>query len=381
MHAQGHTSWNRSKSVGNRPSHLITPTIAAASAMACEDCVPTTYVTSQCTDQCVVITCDDPHELNECPGTGDLHCDLVCDGSVNCIDCNGFDKIFQCCTDYHSYSAEPCNLEHISSTSFPYPSLEEIFCSCSNFQHAGPPDFPDQLQCASPLETLSLQSTLPSTPLDTPCRSPLTNSPVGLPTLPPPKNPESFTCMWAHCEAKFSSLAELVGHVNLDHLRSPVHQQEVNNVNVNPAPDITNMTCQWSDCTAYPPQAIPTSSTGDQASEVLNFLTAHLLNDHLGIIDHNPPPVATIASTSGASLEKSGKVDIPVTPNANTFNCLWRSCGRSFDSNGSLTQHLNLDHIGSGKAYYECLWDGCKRSGTHGFSSKQKICRHLQVSI
>ncbi|KAG6891218.1 hypothetical protein C0995_008470 [Termitomyces sp. Mi166 len=176
--------------------------------------------------------------------------------------------------------------------------------------------------------------------------------------------------MWGHCEAKFASLAELVGHVNLDHLRLPVNQkQDVNSVNL--ASDIANMTCQWSDCTAYPPHAIPTSSTGDQASEVLNFLTSHLLNDHLGIIDLDQAPVATTTPSS----EKSGGLD--TSPSPDVFKCRWRSCERSFAGNESLTQHLNSDHIGSGKAYYECFWDDCNRSGKAA-TLQQHMRRHTQ---
>lgn len=48
-------------------------------------------VTSQCTDKCVVIICDDPeHNGSECVHS-DAHCNLDCQGGEECRDCDGFD--------------------------------------------------------------------------------------------------------------------------------------------------------------------------------------------------------------------------------------------------------------------------------------------------
>lgn len=64
---------------------------------SCVDCTepicPSREITSQCTDQCVVIACNDPdHGEMSCHGReSNLHCDLICDGAANCTDCNGFD--------------------------------------------------------------------------------------------------------------------------------------------------------------------------------------------------------------------------------------------------------------------------------------------------
>ena len=47
--------------------------------------------------------------------------------------------------------------------------------------------------------------------------------------------------------------------------------------------------------------------------------------------------------------------------------------------------HLSLDHVGSGKAVYECQWEGCERAcdadgeGGRGFAQRQKVMRHLQT--
>lgn len=71
-------------------------------AQGCVDCVqecnepscPSGEITSQCTDQCIVIACTDPdHGGMSCHGPGeDTHCDLICDGAKNCVDCSGFDE-------------------------------------------------------------------------------------------------------------------------------------------------------------------------------------------------------------------------------------------------------------------------------------------------
>lgn len=60
--------------------------------------------------------------------------------------------------------------------------------------------------------------------------------------------------------------------------------------------------------------------------------------------------------------------------------CRWTDCGLTFPTCDELTTHITSVHIGGGKAHYECLWDQCTRNGLQGFQSKQKICRHVQVS-
>ena len=64
-----------------------------------------------------------------------------------------------------------------------------------------------------------------------------------------------------------------------------------------------------------------------------------------------------------------------------TEKCRWRGCEHSFENVDDLMNHLTAVHVGSGKNHYECFWNGCERNGQNGFGSKQKVCRHLQVSI
>ena len=196
-----------------------------------------------------------------------------------------------------------------------------------------------------------------------------------------------LTCMWGDCGVTFSSLNELVGHVNLQHLRLPSHP-------VVPAPsippplssvhlsrtDATALSCLWADCQVYPtPSSVPGPSMGNPADNALGVLASHLLQDHLGL---STPTLTAHRDASTVSPPVSG----PPTPAPEhdcsapqAHVCRWTGCGESFASCDALTAHINMAHVGAGKAHYDCYWEGCSRHGDNGFASKQKICRHLQV--
>ncbi|KAH6915873.1 zinc finger protein [Coprinopsis sp. MPI-PUGE-AT-0042] len=234
-------------------------------------------------------------------------------------------------------------------------------------------------------------------------------------------------CMWNNCNASFSTLAELVGHVNLVHLHpsgeseSPTQvPQQMPEVQQPPPPSLqscedfaASLSCLWHDCgtsvTAHPPVAQP-SSTPDG----FTLLETHLFRDHLGLdmahlaaLRAKPPASSTAAASSNTLPPISTTTDAPMpTPDlsdtASTFTdesrtaasrpssrsptigamdphrCRWEGCDACFASCDDLTAHLNSVHVGSGKSKYECFWEGCNRNGTQWFSSKQKICRHLQ---
>jgi hypothetical protein len=49
-------------------------------------------LTAQCTDQCIVIVCNDDHGESSCVGGAQhVECDPTCDEIYNCSDCYGFD--------------------------------------------------------------------------------------------------------------------------------------------------------------------------------------------------------------------------------------------------------------------------------------------------
>lgn len=76
-----------------------------------------------------------------------------------------------------------------------------------------------------------------------------------------------------------------------------------------------------------------------------------------------------------------------------THACRWHGCAETFGSVEDLTEHLSDVHVGKGKTEYECLWAGCETceagQGEDGgqilkgrkFTTRQKVMRHMQVSI
>ena len=78
----------------------VQPDYGLAEARACPDCVTdcqepsctAAEMTSQCTDQCVVVACTDPtHGEMSCHAP--MPCDATCDGMEVCSDSTGFDDV------------------------------------------------------------------------------------------------------------------------------------------------------------------------------------------------------------------------------------------------------------------------------------------------
>ena len=185
--------------------------------------------------------------------------------------------------------------------------------------------------------------------------------------------------MWANCGSVFNSLSDLVGHVNLQHLCSIDSQSHLA---LQSQHNPQTLSCHWGDCAVFPsPSAIPGSSTACSDDNVLNILIAHLMQDHLGL-----NPSATLLPPLPDSSDAVSQP--PVSPHppshdcSGTHVCKWKACTQTFSSCDDLTAHIASVHIGAGKAHYECFWEDCARhGGTNGFSSKQKISRHIQVRV
>ena len=227
-------------------------------------------------------------------------------------------------------------------------------------------------------------------------------------------------CQWGGCFASFSTLAELVGHVNLQHLRigtatsepaapPAIHSSQQGSSAPSAAHPTTNglspdgLSCMWADCQLYPsPQSIPGPSTGNTLDSALGVLASHLLEDHLGLPlrspkhEQAPKPAQNVDIQAPAPApaapdvvsEVPGGMYSPPTPlpehdcSASPVHvCRWEGCTASYPTCNELTAHITAEHVGAGKAHYECHWEGCARHGEKGFSSKQKILRHLQVSV
>ncbi|KAI0073268.1 hypothetical protein K474DRAFT_1666821 [Panus rudis PR-1116 ss-1] len=416
----------------SRQSHTacccqMSPTIPPMVLDDCEECAQscgdvgcTIELTPHCTDQCVVV-CSDAHHVVPPPS------EVACPAG---FDCDGLEEFFQCCAEYHSpptLDGKSYQPDWNSSTVSWEQSFEQFLAnnSASSFVQGNsvPSSYNDpamayhQSHAQSHTGGYNQSTYLPTPGLpDMPMSSnsgqqldPRLDTSPSTATTPPQAG---LKCMWGSCNAAFSSMAELVGHVNLQHLRLPAAQPSTGNNPVDMQQrkqefpnSIDNVSCLWGDCHLYPtPDTIPGPSTGDPVNSALGVLAHHLLQDHLGLSNvtvpsvpssnvdaalspnnwdsqAKPPPLNTQASSSCSStVSLSG----PPTPapehdcSAPTHVCRWTGCGKTFVSCDELTAHITATHVGGGKAHYDCFWEGCDRHGDRGFASKQKICRHLQ---
>ncbi|KAG6334185.1 hypothetical protein ID866_4900 [Astraeus odoratus] len=368
---------------------------------------PIPEMTAECTDQCLVVACDDPdHPSPECQvTTGDMACDGSCVTAANCLQCPpGLEEIFQCCQDYHPYLPDPRSYDTLRWEN----SFSDILCGCKDDAQVLPQpgkDAPLQSMCHAsplphPLGILRAESSDPSSVCTSP--SPLLSasphSPISTASqVSVQSSVHAYPCKWADCGLKFASLTELVGHVNLQHLRAPGFAQPDFPVAPNNTPLFPemNLSCHWGNCAMYPsPASIPSSSSGQAVNDVIDLLTAHLMQDHLGVNIALPAvvPMSSIATATTTATATPSPAPVPAAPPASDkpvtpspgpavpecHTCKWEYCSQTFDSSDKLTNHIASMHVGSGKAHYDCFWEGCTRNGENGFSSKQKISRHLQ---
>ncbi|KAJ3755163.1 hypothetical protein EV360DRAFT_50240 [Lentinula raphanica] len=295
--------------------------------------------TEQCTDDCHFITCVDPtHKAANCSASGDT---LVCHDAE---ECSGLDEYvgtdrYELGSHSHSTVTSPLLLSNASFS--PSPS------------HMSPSGSP------IPLSGLEQQ-------------------------LPPSTNPSS-ACMWGNCNAHFSSPDDLIKHVNAEHLML-----------VPPATDVPptgpqshadhhkKFSCLWRDCHEFFPDLVDAPSH-EKPHPPYDQFTVHILQ-HLGYPGPNQPPLPNDSSRNSES-GPSRSVTPPPFPMEGqeeshqckaSHVCHWNECGLTFDSCNDLTTHLTEVHVGSGKPHYDCYWGKCGRNGQSGFTSKQKICRHLQ---
>ncbi|KAF8606076.1 hypothetical protein BDV93DRAFT_521385 [Ceratobasidium sp. AG-I] len=259
----------------------------------------------------------------------------------------------------------------------------------------------------------------------TPELSPLDYFPSA-PTSAPSTSAAAFTCQWSNCGQCFNSLGELVGHVNLAHLRLPDSSPSHDHAHGAPAchiappsptlPQATQqsvLVCPWSNCSIAP---APVDAETADLNASLCALASHLFYDHLQLPTQAGPgdlfslqsPLSpasvtapSLTNLASPSSHASPSPSIPSTPvlptlapqtrkgkekattddltSSNTHTCGWTDCGQTFTTSALLTEHLSAEHVGRGKASYDCRWAGCARHGPkHGFSSKQKVLRHLQ---
>ncbi|TKY90494.1 hypothetical protein EX895_000492 [Sporisorium graminicola] len=199
-----------------------------------------------------------------------------------------------------------------------------------------------------------------------------------------------------------------------------------------------HLECLWKDCHQVPlpgkpefgtftptteadlwkthdPAAAVGGATG-QDDKISLAILQHLLHDHLGQQstapfslkggDHPPftPPAPSspyklgdaglstskdsAASSKLAGSKRKSSHDSGLSSSCSCssssephqLQCRWQGCSASFDTHSALTEHIELVHVGSGKAEYECGWVGCARHASgQKFSQKQKVLRHIQT--
>ena len=270
------------------------------------------------------------------------------------------------------------------------------------------------------------------TPSLSSCSSPV-SSPVveASPKLTPPSitsnllhHPHLLRCRWATCERAFETPEDLAAHVNIVHLHLPlpregvhapghaVHQQPSSSEAEYPSHQDPNwLSCLWDNCSQFPtPSQVPGPSVGNVFEAAKGFLACHVQQDHLGLPVSNPStydesrepvrdeqhpfPDKFSAPVSGLSAHcrsfpssrndpRNDQSCANIGPIPSQYLCRWESCthaGVPFGSVVDLTSHITDVHVGAGSSRYNCLWVNCNRNGDSGFTSKQKILRHIQVS-
>ncbi|OBZ74254.1 Zinc finger protein ZIC 5 [Grifola frondosa] len=370
----------------------------AECAKECEKAACTVELTSQCTDQCVVVACNDAHHgSTSCVETSRTSLATIFAQTVSIAQrsMNSAVRtilvIFQ--TPDFSLLTWPqrttrSNGIHPSTHFCAAVAMDPPYLLPRNSFPALPSDSPEPLLQPSPDPSNAASHSSHLQDL---------SSPYFHNSLSQTSQPALMQCMWGNCLETFSSLSELVGHVNLQHLRLPSPPSlsaELFRSRVPPAgttspgssqtlqqmSDATALSCLWADCHLYPSaQSIPGPSTGNQLDSALGVLASHLLEDHLGVPVRPPeqqqPSITNTTTATGiqsapvAELKPQLSTPMPRPPN---------HCCETFASCDALTAHIAVTHVGGGKAHYDCFWEGCTRNGQSGFASKQKISRHLQ---
>lgn len=208
---------------------------------------------------------------------------------------------------------------------------------------------------------------------------------------------EGDRCLWGKCRLLLSSPQDLASHLTTDHLNQYFgqHYGQPSDCLVPTDGSQVDIPCLWNNCNVYYPLVSPTaagpSNSGHVSTETTHFdLLRHIQHDHVETL---PIPIEAVQiSLNGdqcsdfdighghANALPSGSISGSLGDKTELF-CRWRDCPLAdvaFASPADLTQHLTDAHVGMGNSRYHCHWADCHRHGESGFSSKQKILRHIQ---
>lgn len=89
---------------------------------------------------------------------------------------------------------------------------------------------------------------------------------------------ELFACRWSGCSKSFNSMNDLVGHVNLSHLRPPNSSRSSRS----PLIGQNGIQCQWDNCNIFSPStAFSGPSAGLGPDALYGMLENHFMREHL----------------------------------------------------------------------------------------------------
>ncbi|CCO28437.1 Zinc finger protein 569 [Rhizoctonia solani AG-1 IB] len=202
----------------------------------------------------------------------------------------------------------------------------------------------------------------------------------------PSSSAASFACLWSNCGQCFPSLGELVGHVNLAHLRLPADAPTHDHAHGAPAchtaplfPDTSQtsqqdvLTCLWSDCSLIPAPLDTSGADNASLCEVcgVDFSEAATLQQHMRRHTQEKPYVCDFPGC-GKAFAITGALTIHKrTHNGDKpFKCKY--CDRAFSESSNLSKHLRTH---TGQRPYACPEPGCGKK----FSRPDQVTRHRHV--
>ena len=195
------------------------------------------------------------------------------------------------------------------------------------------------------------------------------------------KNQET-KCEWENCSTMLNNSLQLQNHIMEDHILS-----EYPDLNATPAHD-HSFECEWKNCD-YSGVDIFSLVNHVNLKHGLQGLPDTLkfdLRKQDGSLEQLPTPSEALEKTT-TRARRGRRIQQQQEEEPEQTVCKWlvedehgnqHDCNKQCRTAGELTDHLIVDHIGSGKSEYTCLWKGCDRNHRN-FNQRQKIIRHLHV--
>ncbi|KIM22226.1 hypothetical protein M408DRAFT_333005 [Serendipita vermifera MAFF 305830] len=114
------------------------------------------------------------------------------------------------------------------------------------------------------------------------------------------------------------------------------------------------------------PKLAPTVPPGDTATAAANSdsdsdadLVSHIHPDLL--LHHQNQLTLQHQANTGEDVAMAAADGAAAGPPESA--CLWSGCGKLFGRLEELVQHIHKEHVGTSKATYKCMWEGCQLFG------------------